>query len=149
MRMEANPKEYKSPAILIIDDEKSICEFFTDLFYVYKIEIDTELSGTTGLQRALKNRYDLIFLDVMLGDMNGIDVLKAIKLDNADTNVVMLSAYLTEEVIEKALKMGADGYLYKPVAVRDIVSITLRFIELAQLTGKRGNDNNSKIIYEA
>lgn len=140
--MNTNTKVYKAPVILIIDDEESICEFFTDLFDVYNVKIDTELSGTSGLQLALKNRYDLIFLDVMLGDMNGIDVLKAIKLDNADTKVVMISAYLTEEIIENALKMGADGYLYKPVAVRDIVSITLRFIELAQLTGKRGNDNN-------
>lgn len=130
--MEKNTKVYEAPTILIIDDEESICEFFTDLFDVYNVKIDTELSGTSGLQRALKNRYDLIFLDVMLGDMNGIDVLKAIKLDNADTKVVMISAYLTEEIIEKALKLGADGYLYKPVSVRDIVSLTLRFIELAQ-----------------
>ncbi len=149
MRMETNTKVYKAPAILIIDDEESICEFFTDLFEVYEVEVDTEMSGTSGLQRALKKRYDLIFLDVMLDDMNGIDVLKAIKLNNADTKVVMISAYLTEEVIEKALKMGADGYLYKPVALRDIVSITFRFIEPARLTGKSGNDNNSKSIYEA
>ncbi|MCH7732030.1 MAG: response regulator [Candidatus Marinimicrobia bacterium] len=130
--MEKNTKVYKTPVILIIDDEESICEFFTDLFEIYKVEIDVELSGTSGLQRARKNRYDLIFLDVMLGDMDGIDVLKAIKLNNSDTKVVMISAYLTEEIIEKALKLGADGYLYKPVSVRDIVSLTLRFIELAQ-----------------
>lgn len=118
-----------SNPILVIDDEQSICEFFADLFDEYGITIDVEQSGTSGLKRALGDSYSLIFLDVKLGDMNGIDVLKRLKEGNPDTKVVMISGYLTEEIIEEALKLGVDGYLYKPLSVRDILSMTLRFIE--------------------
>lgn len=121
-----------SNPILVIDDEQSICEFFTDLFDEYGMTIDVEQSGTSGLKRALGDSYSLIFLDVKLGDMNGIDVLKRLKEGNPDTKVVMISGYLTEEIIEEALKLGVDGYLYKPLSVRDILSMTLRFINKEQ-----------------
>lgn len=121
-----------SNPILVIDDEQSICEFFTDLFDEYGMTIDVEQSGTSGLKRALGDSYSLIFLDVKLGDMNGIDVLKRLKEGNPDTKVVMISGYLTEDIIEEALKLGVDGYLYKPLSVRDILSMTLRFINKEQ-----------------
>lgn len=128
MNKEVKSKTKTANPILVIDDEESICQFFTDLFDEYGIQIDAELSGTSGLKRAGGNSYSLVFLDVKLGDMNGIDVLKTIKRTKPRTKVVMISGYLTEEVIEEALKLGVDGYLYKPLSVRDILSMTLRFL---------------------
>lgn len=130
MKSIPNPIENKPPEVLIIDDEENICEFFKDLFDMYNVKIDTEMSGASGLKKGLEKMYNLIFLDVMLGDMNGIEVLKAIKQKFPETKVVMISAYLTAEIIEKALKIGADGYLYKPVEVRDILSLTQQHIKL-------------------
>lgn len=130
MKSIRNPIDNKPSEVLIIDDEESICEFFKDLFDLYNVKIDTEMSGASGLKRGLEKRYNLIFLDVMLGDMNGIEVLKAIKQKFPETKVVMISAYLTAEIIEKALKIGADGYLYKPVTVKDILSVAQHHIEL-------------------
>jgi len=121
----------KMPAeILIIDDEESICEFFKDLFEIYNVNIDIELSGTSGLKKISRKNYNLIFLDIMLGDANGIDLLKAIKQRSKETKIIMISAYLTEQMIEKALKNGADGYLYKPISVRDILAVSMRWIKL-------------------
>jgi len=121
----------KMPAeILIIDDEESICEFFKDLFEIYNVNIDIELSGTSGLKKISRKNYNLIFLDIMLGDVNGIDLLKAIKQRSKETKIIMISAYLTEQMIEKALKNGADGYLYKPISVRDILAVSMRWIKL-------------------
>jgi DNA-binding response OmpR family regulator len=127
------------PAILVIDDEQSICDFFVDLFDEYGVSIDTETSGTTGLKRSLAHSYSLVFLDVKLGDINGIEVLKQIKQKNPATRVVMISGYLTESVIEKALELGADGYLYKPISVRDLLSVILKFVDLAKFR-KNGKD---------
>ena len=118
--------------ILVIDDEQSICEFFIDLFEEYGISIDVEQSGRTGLDRALGDSYSLIFLDVKLGDISGIDILKKLKKRKPETKVIMISGYLTEDIIEDALKLGVDGYLYKPLSVRDILSMTLRFINKEQ-----------------
>ncbi|MEE9166145.1 MAG: response regulator [Candidatus Neomarinimicrobiota bacterium] len=118
------------PSVLVIDDEHSICQFFVDLFNEIGINIETEQTGAAGLESALKNSYSLIFLDVKLGDMSGIDVLRSIKASDLDTKVVVISGYLTESLIEEAMKMGVDGYLYKPLAVRDIVSLTHKFVDL-------------------
>lgn len=118
--------------ILVVDDEASICEFFVDLFDEYGIDIDVEQSGASGLKRALDHPYSLVFLDVKLGDMSGIDVLKKIKKAQPDTKVVVISGYLTEELIEEAIEFGVDGYLYKPLSVRDIISITIRNTDLDQ-----------------
>lgn len=118
--------------ILVIDDERSICDFFIDLFDEYGIEIDVKTTGASGLKQALDHPYALIFLDVKLGDMSGIDVLREIKKKQPGTRVVVISGFLTEDLIEEALQLGVDGYLYKPLAVRDIISMAIRHTDLDQ-----------------
>ncbi len=123
-----NQKKQVAP-IIVIDDDGSILEFFKDLFDEMDIIIDTETDGMTGISSILENKYELVFLDVMLRDMNGLDVLKAVKSAfKEDIKVIMISGYLTEEVIENALSFGADGYLYKPLSVMDVLSKTIKYI---------------------
>ena len=133
MKKKVKRRGSKPKSVLVIDDEQSICGFFTDLFDEYDINIDTELTGASGLKRVLGDSYSLIFLDVKLGDTDGISVLRKIKKHDPDTKVVMISGYLTEDIIEQALKFGADGYLYKPISIRDIMSMTLRFLDAEEL----------------
>lgn len=128
--MKENSLKTASPSILVVDDEQSICQFFVDLFDEIGIKIDTEMTGAAGLERALKNSYALIFLDVKLGDMTGTDVLKKLKEHDTSANVVIISGYLTESLIEEALNIGVEGYLYKPLAIRDILSLTNKIIGL-------------------
>ena len=122
-----NQKKQVAP-IIVIDDDESILEFFRDVFNEMDLIIDTETDGMTGISRILEKKYELIFLDVMLRDMNGLKVLKAIKSAYSDIRVIMISGYLTEEVIEQALSYGADGYLYKPLSAMDVLSKTIKFI---------------------
>ena len=90
--MKSNPDtiENTPPEILIIDDEENICEFFVDLFKMYNIKIDTAMSGASGIKQSSEKMYNLIFLDVMLGDMNGIEVLNGcISHYIGSTNIVI------------------------------------------------------------
>ena len=138
--MKKNTTSAVSPSILVIDDEESICEFFVYVFDEFNIKIDTERTGAAGLECAMKNSYSLIFLDVQLGDMSGLDVLKKIKAHNLNAKVVIISGYLTESLIKEALELGADKYLFKPLVVRDIVSLTHRFIDpVALMNQTEGN----------
>jgi len=113
------------PNILVIDDEQSICNFFEDLFSEFGITIDTVTNGSDGLKRILTQRYALIFLDVKLGDVNGIDLLKVIKKNAPEIPVIMISAYFTEEIIYEITSLGAEGYLEKPLSILDIIRLTL------------------------
>lgn len=122
-----NQKKQVAP-IIVIDDDESILKFFRDLFNEMDLLIDTETDGMTGISRILEKKYELVFLDVMLRDMNGLKVLKAVKSAYSDIRVIMISGYLTEEIIEQALSYGADGYLYKPLSVMDVLSKTIKFI---------------------
>lgn len=122
-----NQKKQVAP-IIVIDDDESILKFFRDLFNEMDLLIDTETDGMTGISRILEKKYELVFLDVMLRDMNGLKVLKAVKSAYSDIKVIMISGYLTEEIIEQALSYGADGYLYKPLSVMDVLSKTIKFI---------------------
>lgn len=128
MKRKLTTKDTNTKSVLVIDDEKNICDFFVDLFNEYGIHVEVALNGRAGLEKALKNTYSLIFLDVKLGDVNGLDVLKKIKETDKSKKVIMISGYLKEPVIEQALKYGANGYLPKPISVRDVISMAFRFV---------------------
>ena len=61
-----------------------------------------------------KNQYDLLLCDIKLGDISGLDVLRASKKSNQDTVVILISAYASTETAVEAMKIGATDYLLKP-----------------------------------
>jgi len=128
MNQSNNSQKKQVAPIIVIDDDESILEFFRDVFNEMDLIIDTETDGMTGISRILEKKYELVFLDVMLRDMNGLKVLKAVKSAYSDIRIIMISGYLTEEIIEQALSYGADGYLYKPLSAMDVLSKTIKFI---------------------
>lgn len=134
----SNRKTY----VLVVDDDEGVGEFFKDLFEEMDIKVDIATSGTAGLNSAKAGEYKLIFLDINLGDISGLDVLEGIRKDNKDVKIIMISGYLTEVNIERALKTGADGYLYKPLQVRDIVSQTFIHVPLGELRNPGSLNSN-------
>jgi len=102
--------------VLLIEDD----EFIRDL---YKRQLDKGgfftyafSNGEEGLKSIEDNRYDLILLDIMLPGMNGLDILRNIKQNDAtkDIPVIMLSNLGQDAVIREGLVLGAIGYLIKP-----------------------------------
>ncbi len=101
--------------IFIIDDEPSILKLLS--FWVkdkWGFEIRTFQSGTDAL-RALYEKPALVLLDIMLPDINGLEVLKKIKLAEPDIPVIMLSAQGDIEVAIESIKLGAYDYFPKPI----------------------------------
>ncbi len=121
-------KDSNSASVLVIDDEQSVRDFFIDTFTEMGIRVDTAENGLKGLDMVYKKNYNLIFLDIVLGDVDGLEILKSIKLIDSQAGIIVVSGYLTEDIIEQAICTGADGYLYKPLSVRDIMSLTLKYI---------------------
>ncbi len=101
--------------ILIIDDEAnigaSLSGFLADMGHQAKIRYD----GASGLQAAIDEYFDLIFLDVMLPGKNGLQVLERLKKAKPEQKVIMISGHADLEVAVKAAKLGAYNFLEKPL----------------------------------
>lgn len=82
-------------------------------------------NGVTALQiyKEQKDKIDLITLDITLPDRSGIDILKDIMKDNADQNVIMVSAMGKESVIQECLSIGAKNFITKPVSKDKLVAL--------------------------
>ena len=107
--------------ILIIEDEESIAELEKDYLELSGFEVDMEHSGDTGLDKALKNEFDLIILDLMLPGMDGFEICRRIR-EQKNIPVLMVSA--KKEDIDKirGLGMGADDYITKPFSPSELVA---------------------------
>ena len=107
--------------ILIIEDEVSIAELEKDYLELSGFEVDMEHSGDTGLEKALKNDYDLIILDLMLPGIDGFEICRKIR-EQKNIPVLMVSA--KKEDIDKirGLGRGADDYITKPFSPRELVA---------------------------
>jgi two-component system alkaline phosphatase synthesis response regulator PhoP len=108
--------------ILLVEDEEGLILTLTDRLRNEGFEVRSAADGTSGLELALSEGFDLIILDVMLPKKNGYDVCRDLRQKNVDTPVLMLTA--KGETIDKVLglKLGADDYLTKPFEVLELLA---------------------------
>ena len=120
-------------SILIIDDEVLTLNNLKRVLEKEGYEILLADSGETGFEIFKKNNPNLVLVDLMLPGIDGIEVLKQIKEIDANTAVIMITAY---EIIEKAIqsmKLGAYDYLLKPFKINDLKVSVARALELQAL----------------
>ncbi len=101
--------------IIIIDDETQILtmlETFLKRDENYRVE--TFSNPVSGLNYVLSNNVDLVLLDIMMPQMDGIEVLNRIKEKKSNVKVIMMTAYSTLDKVLQTHKKGADSYLMKP-----------------------------------
>jgi len=108
-------------SILIVEDNKDIAEMMYAFFESREYTMDYSSSGTTALNLLSENEYDVVVLDLMLPDMDGIDVCKRMRNDfNLNTPVLMLTARDTLSDKVTGLDAGADDYLVKPFELLEL-----------------------------
>jgi DNA-binding response OmpR family regulator len=107
--------------ILIIEDEAKIARFVELELKHEGYEVSKEEDGRAGLDLALSEHFDLILLDIMLPGLNGIEVLRRLRMKK-DTPVIMLTA--RDAVMDKVsgLDAGADDYITKPFAIEELLA---------------------------
>ncbi len=107
--------------ILIIDDEPQIVEICRDYLKAAGYETVTASNGVQGLSFAHREKPDLIVLDLMMPDMNGLDVCRTIRRES-DVPIIMLTARVEETDKLIGLELGADDYITKPFSPRELVA---------------------------
>ena len=103
------------PKILLIEDEDYIRDLYKRQIELSHMQVDAFGLGQEGLQAALKNKYDLLLLDIMLPDTNGLQILKEIKQNESSKGltVVLLTNLGQDVIIKEGFELGAEGYLIK------------------------------------
>ena len=108
--------------ILIVEDEESLADLVALRLKKEKYSVDVSYDGEDGLYNALMDIYDLIILDIMLPNVDGIEILREIKKNNIKSKVIMLTA--KAELDDKLLGFseGANDYIPKPFHIDEVVA---------------------------
>ena len=99
--------------LLIVDDEPELLEILKEHFQG-RYEIDTAGSGAAALERFVQQRPDVVFLDVNMPGISGLEVLKLFKQTDASIPIIVVTANAEIPVAEECLKRGAFSYVPKP-----------------------------------
>ena len=111
--------------ILIIDDEKAIRNALKEIIEYENHKVDLAADGKEGLTKAREKKYDLIFCDIKMPELDGIEVLERIVALGLDVPVIMISGHGNIETAVDALKKGAYDFLEKPLDLNRVL-VTLR-----------------------
>jgi DNA-binding response OmpR family regulator len=112
------------PTVLVVEDEGNIRELVSLHLRLEEMAPVEAADGQEGLEIARSKRFDLVILDLMLPQLDGVTVCRAIRRDspNADTPILMLTARREESDKVVGLDSGADDYLTKPFGIRELMA---------------------------
>lgn len=109
--------------ILIVDDNfsqgKTMAAILTRLGHAVTIAID----GLEAIQKVKESPYDIVFMDIKMPVMNGVEAHRQIKLTRPDTVVILMTAYAMEELVQQALEEGVYGIMYKPLDIERVIAL--------------------------
>ena len=118
--------------VLIIDDEKDVHYSFRRLLEKEPLDIESAESGDEGIRLARKSHPDLIVMDIRMGQTNGLDTLKELRLMNPKQVVIMMTAYGTSQTAIEAMKLGAYDYVLKPFDIPQLKELMFEALAAAR-----------------
>ncbi|MDP4206559.1 MAG: response regulator transcription factor [Bacteroidota bacterium] len=126
--------------ILIVEDEVNVSSFIRKGLEEEGHSVDYAYDGAMGLSLACTREYDVIILDIILPQMNGLEVCQRVRERlGYNVQILMLTALGTSEDIVKGLEMGADDYIAKPFRFKELLA------RINAMLRRRGSSNISKI----
>ncbi len=130
------------PQILIIDDDLDTREFLKDFFELRKCIVFTAHSGAAGISMVKKEKPEIVLLDIKMEGMNGLDTLKKIKSINPSIKVVMVTVASDNENRQKAIELGADDFIKKPLNPSYLEGVVCK--KVSSLPKERKNSNDKR-----
>jgi DNA-binding NtrC family response regulator len=113
----------KRANILIVDDNISLAKTMSLILKRKGYEVTTAPDGLAAIKRVKERPFDLIFMDIKMPLMDGVETYRKIKKIRPETIVIMMTAYAVENLVAQALKEGAYGIIYKPLDIEKIISL--------------------------
>ncbi len=113
----------KHKRILVVDDSPQVREFFEVALTRRGHAVLSVSSGYEAVEQVKKDVYDLVFIDLLMPQLDGVDTLKAIREIDPDPMVVLITGYPEGELVTKALGLGPFVLLDKPIRVADLLKV--------------------------
>ena len=110
--------------ILAIDDERNIRHLIRSEFTVEGFDVQTAESGEEGLERFSQEKFDVVFLDLMLPKMDGIETLKKLKQKSSTAEIIMITGHGEIGSAVTSIKLGARDYVTKPFKLNELLTLT-------------------------
>ena len=124
--------------ILIVDDEQIVRDFFQDAALSLGGHVETAEDGDIAVEKCRKRHFDIIFMDMRMPHMNGLDACKAILGLDPASKVVMMSGYSDNKMMEEAIRCGAVAKISKPFELSTILQLIESVVKGA-LAGSGGS----------
>lgn len=120
-------KTYKMAAIsiLVVDDERAIRNSLKEILEYENYKVEVAENGADGLQKVQNGKFDLIFSDIKMPEMDGIAFLEAVLKERGDVPVIMMSGHAEIDTAVKSIKLGAYDFISKPLDMNRIL-VTVR-----------------------
>ena len=122
----------KKSHILVVDDSISMCKSLSLILKHNGYAVITALNGLEAIERVREMPFDVIFMDIKMPVMDGVETYRKIKQIRLDPVVIMITAYSVQDLIDEALKEGAYSVLYKPLDMEKVLGILVEILESKQ-----------------
>ncbi len=116
--------------LLIVDDEETLTFSLYQAFIKAPIECEvlTASSGEEALEKVQDNPFDLVITDLAMPGLNGLELLRWLKKHQPKTQVVIITAYGTDERRDAAMELGAEGYKEKPFDIHEMRTMVINML---------------------
>src|SRR5689334_3281959 len=141
------PPEQPTARILVVDDEPSITDAVGTALRYEGFEVRSEATGRGALQTAESFKPDLIVLDIMLPDLDGLEVTRRLRSDGVRTPVLFLTAKDATEDKVSGLTVGGDDYVTKPFSLAEVVA-RVRAVLRRTAPGTRDGSTNGLLRFD-
>lgn len=129
--------------VLVIEDNVTLSDLLEIHLKDLECTVTKILDGKEGLDTALMNQYDLIVLDIMLPNLDGLEICKEIRKKENYTPILMLTSKSEEMDRVIGLEMGADDYLTKPFSIREFIARVKAIFRRVKAIKQSENENNN------
>lgn len=128
--------------ILVVDDEKTVCDSIKKILSRKGYEVDNTLNADDAVQKMKENSYDLVITDLMMPKISGMELLQIVKEHYPELEVVVVTGYASIDTAVEATKLGAADYLPKPFTPQELTEITRKALE--RRSKERENKSKTK-----
>jgi two-component system response regulator HydG len=108
--------------ILIVDDNVSLCRTMSFVLGRQGYAVNTAKDGLEAIERVKEQPFDMIFMDIKMPLIDGVETYRRIKKIRPEAVVMMMTAYAVEDLVQQALEEGAYGIVYKPLDIEKVVA---------------------------
>ena len=139
-----------STSVLIIDDDKLLCEALQLMLSKMDFQVEIAYDAISGLRKAYSFKPEVILLDVMMPNMDGWQTCQRFR-EMSDVPIIMLTALDSQENVVKGLDLGADDYIVKPVIASELaarIRAVLRRTARSTVPGGNGNGSHREPIFQ-